>query len=227
MTPDHEALADWDAAYVLGALSPADRRVFESHLEECERCRTAVADLAAMPGLLSRARPMVEALDEPEPAGGPPADLVHRVTARRRRRSIRTRVIVGVSALAAAIVLLFAVPALIPDTAAPTTVALTPVEATTMSATVELSSAPWGTRLHMDCDYPAGGYGTEPGDAWRYVLVVTDAQGRASDISTWNAVPGKTVHLDAATDLNLDEIATIEVRSTAGDTILTGSTDGP
>ena len=44
--------ADWDAAYVLGALSSADRREFEDHLATCPPCRDALAELAGMPGLL-------------------------------------------------------------------------------------------------------------------------------------------------------------------------------
>ena len=38
--------AMWDAAYVLGALSDSDRREYESHLEGCIECRTAVTELA-------------------------------------------------------------------------------------------------------------------------------------------------------------------------------------
>ena len=33
--------AEWDAAYVLGALSPSDRRTYERHLAECAACRAA------------------------------------------------------------------------------------------------------------------------------------------------------------------------------------------
>jgi hypothetical protein len=49
--------AEWDAAYVLGALSPSDRRAYERHLAECDACRAAVAELAGMPGLLSSLSP--------------------------------------------------------------------------------------------------------------------------------------------------------------------------
>jgi carotenoid cleavage dioxygenase-like enzyme len=45
--------AAWDAAYVLGALSDADRREFEVHMVDCSSCRKAVTDLAGMPPLLS------------------------------------------------------------------------------------------------------------------------------------------------------------------------------
>ncbi|MER6939657.1 zf-HC2 domain-containing protein, partial [Nocardioides sp. NPDC000441] len=48
----HETYADWDASYVLGALSPSDRRAYERHLAGCSVCHDAVAELAGMPGLL-------------------------------------------------------------------------------------------------------------------------------------------------------------------------------
>jgi anti-sigma factor RsiW len=65
MTPHR--YADWDAAYVLGALSSADRREFEDHLAGCAPCRDAVAELAGMPGLLSAVNPVEAlALDTPE-----------------------------------------------------------------------------------------------------------------------------------------------------------------
>ena len=48
MTTDEFAL--YDAAYVLGALSPADRREFEAHLQGCPACASAVSELAGMEG---------------------------------------------------------------------------------------------------------------------------------------------------------------------------------
>jgi carotenoid cleavage dioxygenase-like enzyme len=51
--PPHE-LATWDAAYVLGALSNADRREFEAHLVRCGRCRDSVTELTAMSPMLSQ-----------------------------------------------------------------------------------------------------------------------------------------------------------------------------
>ena len=44
----------YDAAYVLGALSPQDRAAFEEHLRGCAQCAAAVAELAGVPGLLAR-----------------------------------------------------------------------------------------------------------------------------------------------------------------------------
>src|SRR6201999_2572251 len=63
---DNHRYAMWDAAYVLGSLSAADRREFELHMAGCPQCREAVADLSGVPALLSQLdREEVAALDEP------------------------------------------------------------------------------------------------------------------------------------------------------------------
>ncbi|HUH68397.1 MAG TPA: zf-HC2 domain-containing protein, partial [Mycobacterium sp.] len=51
---DNHRYAMWDAAYVLGSLSAADRREFETHMTDCPRCREAVAEVSGMPALLSQ-----------------------------------------------------------------------------------------------------------------------------------------------------------------------------
>ncbi|MFI2589853.1 anti-sigma factor family protein [Rhodococcus erythropolis] len=47
--------AEWDAAYVLGALTHDQRTTFEDHLSTCARCRAAVAELAVIPQFLAAA----------------------------------------------------------------------------------------------------------------------------------------------------------------------------
>jgi anti-sigma factor RsiW len=54
VTPIRCEFAMDDAAYVLGSLSPAERKEFESHLPGCETCSLAVRNLAGLPGLLGR-----------------------------------------------------------------------------------------------------------------------------------------------------------------------------
>lgn len=51
MTPD--PYSEWDAAYVLGALSVSDRHEFDRHLSGCRSCAQAVNQLAALPGLIA------------------------------------------------------------------------------------------------------------------------------------------------------------------------------
>ena len=222
MSREHATYAQWDASYVLGALTPGDRRDFEAHIEECERCRAAVAELASMPGLLTRAHPVLDPWEHPQ-EGGPPADLVNLVVERhvRRRRTIRHRLIGGVVGIAATIALAITVPIALTDPAGPaTTVALAPVADSTMTAVLGFSPVAWGTRIDMTCDYPAGGNWDDAYGPLSYQLVVTDRSGKVSQVSTWNAVPGETVHLDATTALPLSEIASVEVRSGSGVTIL-------
>ena len=50
----HDEYTMWDAAYVLGSLSSAERREFEAHMTGCPLCRSAVGELNGMPALLSR-----------------------------------------------------------------------------------------------------------------------------------------------------------------------------
>ena len=42
-----------DASYVLGALTPAERREFERHLAQCARCQLSVRQLARVAWLLA------------------------------------------------------------------------------------------------------------------------------------------------------------------------------
>src|SRR5690348_14862560 len=94
MTDAHDDVADWDAAYVLGALTPADRRVYESHLAQCPSCRAAVARLAPTVGLLSRvpadrARAIADVPEEPAAQLREKVVRAHSLR-RQRRRNIFT-----------------------------------------------------------------------------------------------------------------------------------------
>ncbi|MFC8922914.1 anti-sigma factor family protein [Cellulosimicrobium sp. NPDC057127] len=71
-TPPPDPYREWDAAYVLGALGPQDRRAFEQHLATCAACRESVAELAGMPGILGMlTAEHAAALDGAAPPRGP------------------------------------------------------------------------------------------------------------------------------------------------------------
>ncbi|HEY1841372.1 MAG TPA: carotenoid oxygenase family protein [Mycobacterium sp.] len=74
---EHET---WDAAYVLGALSDADRREFEAHLTGCVSCREAVAELVAI-------APMLSLVDDGQAAAPPCPDLLPSLLAKADQRS--------------------------------------------------------------------------------------------------------------------------------------------
>jgi len=118
MTSSPDRFREWDAAYVLGALSADDRREFERHLQTCPVCAGAVAELAGLPGILS-ALPVAEAVAIDEATrmtpGAAAADhlrtaahqpgLVQRLAGAAVKRTRRTRIRWTVGAAAAAAVI--------------------------------------------------------------------------------------------------------------------------
>jgi Putative zinc-finger len=102
--PDDDPFAEYDAAYVFGALAPDDRAAYERHLQHCDNCSAAVAAMAGVPGLLSRV-PLdrVIGTDHDAPL---PDTLLPRLVAEVARERTRSRWRVGAAAaLAAACVL--------------------------------------------------------------------------------------------------------------------------
>ncbi|MEZ5194170.1 MAG: zf-HC2 domain-containing protein [Nocardioides sp.] len=202
-----------DAAYVLGALSPDARRAYEEHLGQCTDCARAVRDLAGLPGLLARVDEAVflgagEVLPVPDTML---PRLLSRV--RRQRRRMRVRMVAGLVAAAAAVAVLAGlVGARLggPEPAATTQpVTMTPVGQHALQATLTLQQVAWGTKMHLSCseeDEPAG---AEENQA--YALVVRRAGGEAQQIATWRGLPGRTTELDAATALDPDQIARVDV----------------
>lgn len=218
---DHGRYEQWDAAYLLGALSPAERREYEGHLAGCERCAATVADLAAMPALLGElpADDAMTLATEPTVAAAasvaqPSTDLLPRLLARRARRRNR-RWMLG--ALAAGTVLAIAVvlPAALGGGRAggpaepSTTIALQQAAAVPLTARVELTTVPWGTRVAVTCTYEntAG-----PAYTHRYALYVVPRSGEAVPVSTWNAAPGQTVRTEGSMALSVDAVERVELR---------------
>ncbi|BDZ45807.1 anti-sigma factor family protein [Naasia aerilata] len=215
---------DWDASYVLGALSPAERREFESHLRTCERCSSSVAELGAMPALLARV-PREEAFAllgstsrGPEPVPDPLPRLVAAVHASRRRRRLWTSA--AVLAAAAALVAVLALPGALARSPHALAVPLTAVaETIPLAAEVEVVPESWGTRLDMTCRYRSGTLPDTP-PPWSYELAVTDRSGARTVVSSWEAGPGQTVHTTGTVDLDADQIASLEVLASASGTVL-------
>jgi hypothetical protein len=225
VTPIRCEFAMDDAAYVLGSLSPAERKDFEAHLPGCEECSLAVRDLAGLPGLLGRLDADVFDVPALEPV---PDTLLPRLSrAVRRQQHRRTWLTAGVAAVVAAAISVGGVVALDhPDTATP--VAVVPVgqpmmpvgsEPSPMTANVALTSVPWGTRLDLTCSYPPLHGSMSYGPA-AYALVVHTTDGRSQRVATWHGVPGKTMHLAAATAASPSDISSVDVVQTGGSRVL-------
>ena len=219
---------DWGAAYVLGSLSPGERREFEGHLAGCPECSGDVASFAGVPGILS-AVPRDRALDLLEPddeADTPPPTLLTGLLAVERSRRRRARVLVAaalvVAAFMGAAVTLVVRPAA-PDAAVDVPL---PVPDVTMhqtipspvTASVRLVDEPWGTRVEVLCSYavPDG----PPPPAFAYSLHVVAADGTAARVATWTAGPGSTTRPVATVDLGRSDITGVEIRLVQNDLVL-------
>ena len=234
---NHEEFATWDGAYVLGALSPADRRAYEEHLRTCPLCTESVSELAGLPGLLRQVTPeeAFALLDTAQAAERPSAptesapDVLPALLSAARRRRTRTRWwTAGSFAVAAALVAVavFALPAVFTPGAAErgTSVAMSQVEPSALSADLTLVTEPWGTRIESRCSY-AEVSGSED-KAWAYAMVITDRSGKQTQVATWNAEAGSTVKPTGTTSVAKADIASIDIRSATDGTVLLRSTFG-
>ena len=154
-----------DGAYVLGALAPAERAAYERHLAGCPSCREAVAEIAALPGLLGRLdRDGLEQLTAPSPTAESrlPALLTAARSARRRDRRVTRRRYAGTALAAACLAVVVGLGAvwLGDPEARPGTnlqvrmVAMQPVAgAVPVDAEIGLNGTSWGTEVTMRCGY--------------------------------------------------------------------------
>jgi hypothetical protein len=216
----------WDGSYVLGSLSPAERREFEAHLDGCRTCSRAVRDLAGLPGLLSRIGPEVFEGTEPEPV---PETLLPRLSrAVRRQQHRRTWLTAGAAAAAAAVVTIGGVVAFdhqagtsnaTPQAVEFTAPAQPMIQKSTdpMTATVALTPVAWGTRLDLTCSYPRNAIAYEGGT---YALVVHTKDGKQERVATWNGLPGRVMHVSGATAARSHDIRKVQVTRLDGSPVL-------
>ena len=222
---DIDPFLEDDAAYVMGALAPEERRAFEAHLADCLRCTRAVAELSGMPTMLDRV-PLDRVL-QPGSDREPPPDLllgslIKAARAQRRRESLR---LVAGGAAAAAVVTVALVLGLGmtrggPDGPAGTTVAMAAARPAAVTGTLELTPAAWGTRVSLVCRWvgPAAGSGSWERKTYRLVAVPRGG-GATQTLASWSVVPGEDATVEGSTDLATGDIARIELR-TADDTVL-------
>jgi hypothetical protein len=220
VTPIRCAFAMDDAAYVLGSLSPAERKEFEAHLPGCDVCSLAVRNLAGLPGLLGRLD--ADVFEGPAIESVPDTLLPRLSLAVRRQQRRRTWLIAGAAAaVAAAIGVGGAVALDQPDPTTPVVVAppvghaMTRVGNDPMTADVALTSVAWGTKLDLMCSYPAPGSAL-PYEGGDYALVVHTTDGRSQRVATWTGLPGKTMHLSAATSAQASDISSVTVVHVGG-----------
>ena len=245
MNDNVDPFRDWDSAYVLGMLSPDDRRAFERHLATCPACAAAVSELAGLPGILgmlSTAEAVAlgaAPLDDHLRSAMHEPDLVQRLgaSARRRQRRVRGRIAGLVAAVAVAFLIggvaaggvlagtftpaaPSAAPA--PTQSAAAIVEMSQVKPGVMTAALQVSAKAWGTRFDWTCSYLKPDW--SGGDsAAAYDLVITDMQGTQTVVASWTAAGARAGGLVASTGVPTADIRSVEIRASHTDTTLVRS----
>jgi hypothetical protein len=229
MRCDHE---HDDGAYVLGALSPAERTAYERHLATCSFCREAVADIAVLPGLLGRLDPAeFEKLLAPDPP--PPRrrrdsmpDLVMAAQSTRRleRKRVRWRLL-GAALTAACLALVVGIGAVFwmgrgpaPGTAPGPTVAMTPAnDRVPVTAQLNLAGTRGGTKINLVCSYNRGDEESEP---YTIRLMAYGTGEESEQVGSWTASPGKEFSMSGVTHFTGGSLSRLALVRTDGRTLL-------
>jgi hypothetical protein len=230
MRCDHE---HDDGAYVLGALSPAERAAYERHLATCSFCREAVADIAVLPGLLGRLDPTeFERLLQPDlprarPARNRMPDLVTAAQRTRRKERKRTRVRVLSTAAAAACLALvvgLGMVFVIGRDSGPTTppvgptVAMSAVSAEIpVSATINLAGATGGTKINLVCFYSKRDADLKP---YTVRLMAYGPDEEQEQVGSWVASPGKEFSMSGVTHFGAGTLSRLALVRNDGKTLL-------
>jgi len=205
-----DPFAMFDGAYVLGALSDADRIAFEAHLAECDACSASVRELSGLPAVLASV-PESALVDE-----APPLSLLPALQRRARGAVRRRRWIVSGVAAAAACMLALAVVVSWP-TSAPAShpVAMTAVAPAPITATADVRDVGWGTKIELVCRYYETSQPVRP-----YALVVVDRSGVRHDLGTWNLVPGKATTYQSGIALPRSQVKEVDITTVSGKPLL-------
>jgi hypothetical protein len=216
MTDEH---CQSDAAYVLGALPPAERREFEAHLADCAECQRSVRELAGLPGLMATVRPE----DFDAPALPPPATLLPslvRAVRHERTRRRWTGVAIAAAAAAAVAVTTIGVDHLsVPTSQSAAGVAMRAVGDEPIHATARLTGKAWGTQIDLVCTYDRSSAYARPG-AQTYRLLVTNHAGVTQQVATWKVVPNGASTVSGSVGWQRADIAKVEIEASDGAPVL-------
>ena len=210
-------------AYLLGALSPADRADYAAHLDTCSECLHEVGRLAGLPGLLAHAP---TGAGRGDPGEEPPPDLVPGAVAAIRRHRGRQRLIGAASVVVLAGIVLgggvlfgrtAGAPGPVPAQPVALPVQMQQVSAEPVTAQVGFAEKAWGTAINVRCRLDGGS-----ADALGvFVLVAVAEDGSAQELARWQARPGEDANIATATDLLPGQLRTLEIKADpSGSTVL-------
>lgn len=213
-----------DGAYVLGALSPAERTAYERHLATCSFCREAVRDISTLPDLLSRldAKEFAKLVDPSLSRAGEHHPIRRLVTRRKKSTALRVRVLSTAAALILVALLGVGAIVLTRDTASPAAVASGPAVVMTavggaspVTATLRMTSKAGGTRIDLTCSYSKTA--TKP---YTFRLIAYGPDDEKEQIGSWQAEPGTDFPMDAVTHFAAGSLSRLELVQYDGKALL-------
>lgn len=220
---------EWDGAYVLGALTPDERREYETHLAECPDCARAVTELAVLPGLLARvpepdiaaavSSPLPESLWRTlESVATTPAIDVRRVARRDRLRRVAigvgSAVVAAAAAVAITVSLVHRPPPQVYGSRTMQLLVSAPVAADFTLTKVGEGS----TFIKLNCGYT---HGASAPAVTPYRLVVTSDSGVVKQVTRWYVKPGvQEYHPNGTVDLPPADIRTVAITDDTGHPLL-------
>lgn len=217
-SPD-DNLAEWDAAYLLGALSVDERRTYEEYLAATPDKAAELTEFEAIPdilGVLSREEALALTDIEDRPADDNIASLA-KAAAKREQRSRRTYLTVAVAAAAALAIVGGVVGASVfPRTTSVQTVAMAPMQPGAregLTAQLAVTEKKWGTELNWACKYTKDWSRDVPS----YDIVVTTKEGVQTTVGSWKPAGDEAAGLSAATSIPATDIRSVDIRVTGTD----------
>jgi hypothetical protein len=228
---DDSDIAHWDAAYILGALSPQDRREYEDFLAANPKRAAALTELAGLPGILNVLSPEEAVALDATPADTVgdqrPLDLMPSLAraAERRQRRSRRNIAAMVAATAAAFLAIgVIVTAVVVGRPQPSTTpslqAMAAAGRGGITAELAVTQKAWGTRLDWKCAYTKDW----SKNVSSYDLVVTTVDGKQTIVGSWRPAGDEAAGLAAATGIPTSQIRSVDIRIAGTDAPLAVTT---
>jgi hypothetical protein len=213
-------VAEWDAAYVLGALSEDDRRSYENYLGDNPDRAAELTALADMPAIIDALSPAeAVALTDLGQVDARPDNIaaLAQAAAARERRLRRSRLVAAVAVAAALAIVGGVVGATVfARSASVQTVAMAPMQPGVragLTSELAVTEKKWGTELTWACRYTKDW----SRDVESYDIVVTTYDGVQTTVGSWKPAGDEATGLSAATSIRTSDIRSVDIRVSGTD----------
>lgn len=213
-----------DGAYVLGALSPAERTAYERHLATCSFCREAVRDISTLPDLLSRldAKEFAKLVDPSLSKGEEHHPIRRLVTRRKSAKAFTVRLVSTAAAVllvalvGVGVILLTRQPSAPAATPPGPAVAMMPVAGVSpLTASLRMTGKAGGTVIDLTCSYSRSA--TKP---FTFRLFAYGPDNEKEQLGSWQAQPGSDFPMEAVTHFTAGSLARLELVQYDGKALL-------